>query len=472
MTALAVAAASCAADDELLIPTPTVPVVTTTIAQGTSVDSASQSLMPEPSAANASPVDAQGQGIESQSGPVEPSVQSTAETEPVATEPVETAATGLATANTTAYTTIATTTIRPHGNIFDADIELSPVLNLDKPIDMAVPPGDDLVWIAEQAGRVSRVDLASGAVVETILDISDETRPTGEQGLLGIAATEQWLYVNFTDLEGDSRVDAFKRDGNRLGDARRRILLQAQPFSNHNGGDLAIGPDGLLYIAFGDGGSGGDPLNAGQDPSTWLGSILRIEPRPDSAANADAYLVPADNPFVADTSGERKPEIFLNGVRNPWRFSFDRHTGDLWIADVGQDRYEEVTLLLAANKGGLGANLGWRLREGLHSFSGQKPTANVDPVWQYDHDEGCSVTGGYVYRGSTIADLYGAYVFGDYCTARLWALQISSGEVEFRDLGVEIPGGRLVSFGEDANGELYTMSLDGTVARLHNKTDR
>ena len=153
-------------------------------------------------------------------------------------------------------------------------------------------------------------------------------------------------------------------------------------------------------------------------------------------------------------------------MRNPWRFSFDRDRGDLWIADVGQDRYEEVTVLLAANGGGLGANLGWRLREGLHAYAGDEPPGHADPVWEYGQDDGCSVTGGFVYRGSAIEDLYGAYVFGDYCTSRLWAVQISTGEVEFRDLGVEVPGGALASFGEDAQGELYTLSLNGPVARI------
>ena len=348
---------------------------------------------------------------------------------------------------------------------FAAGVALQPVLTLDEPIDMAVAPGDDLLWIAERAGRVLRVDMERGAVVETILDITAETEATGERGLLGIAVTDRWLYANFTDLAGDTRVDAFERDGTGLGNRRRTILSQAQPYRNHNGGDLAIGPDGLLYVGFGDGGSGGDPLDAGQDPTTWLGAVLRIEPTP---YGVEAYTVPPDNPFAAgeDRSPAGRPEIFLTGVRNPWRFSFDRATGDLWIADVGQDRYEEVTVLLAANGGGLGANLGWRLREGLHSYAGDEPPGHADPVWEYSQDDGCSVTGGFVYRGTAIEDLYGAYVFGDYCTSRLWALQISTGDVEFRDLGVEVPEGSLASFGEDAQGELYTLSLNGIVSRI------
>ena len=359
----------------------------------------------------------------------------------------------------------ATPSNRPAGNIFAARVVLEPVITLDEPIDMATAPGDRLMWVAERAGRVLRVDLQAGAVVEEILDISSETVADGERGLLGIAVSEDWMYANFTDLNGDTRLDAFQREGTGLGAVRRTILTQAQPFRNHNGGGLAFGPEGYLYVGFGDGGSAGDPLDHGQNPSTWLGSILRIEPTPSAS---DAYSTPSGNPFAAlPSQGETaRPETFLFGVRNPWRFSFDRVTGDLWIADVGQDDYEEVTVLLSANGGGAGANLGWRLREGLHAYAGAEPAAHADPVWEYGHTDGCSVTGGFVYRGSAIAELYGAYVFGDYCTSRLWAIQISTGEVEFADLGAPVPGGALASFAEDQAGELYAMSLEGTVSRL------
>ena len=361
--------------------------------------------------------------------------------------------------------TSAQSGVRPDGNMFAADVAVEPVLELDEPIDMAVAPGDDLLWVAERAGRVLRVDMERGDAVSTVLDITAETEAEGERGLLGIAVTDRWLFVNFTDLDGDTRVDAFERSGTGLGGRRWTVLSQSQPFSNHNGGDLAVGPDGLLYVGFGDGGSRGDPLDTGQDPTTWLGAVLRIEPTPEGA---EPFTVPADNPFAAHGGGipPGLPEIFLIGVRNPWRFSFDRSTGDLWIADVGQDSYEEVTVLLSANGGGLGSNLGWRLREGLHSFTGEKPPGHVDPVWEYGRDDGCSVTGGFVYRGTAIEELYGAYVFGDYCTARLWALQFYGGEVQFRDLGVEVPGGLLASFGEDSRGELYALSLNGPVVRI------
>ncbi len=355
------------------------------------------------------------------------------------------------------------------GNVGNAMVSIEQVLTLDEPIAMAAPSDDSLVWIAQRGGQVLRVDLENGVVVDTIVDISAETVARGEQGLLGIAINEDWLFVNFTDLNGNTKVDAFGRNGIQLNGTRRTLLSQSQPFRNHNGGALVIGPDNHLYIGFGDGGSANDPLGAGQDLTTWLGSILRVKPTPSAQ---QPYEVPRDNPFVDQSSnnvGENSqaaPETFISGVRNPWRFSFDRQTGDLWIADVGQDRYEEVTVLLAANGGGSGANLGWNLREGLHEFRGAKPPNHVDPVWEYGQDQGCSVTGGFVYRGQAITELVGSYVFGDYCTSRLWAVQISSGEIVFRDLNINIFGGALASFGEDGAGELYTLSLNGPISKL------
>lgn len=459
---LSAVAAGCAADDELSVPRPTVPTVTsadstlsTEPRTGETDEAAGASAPPEGQVQDRQPADPQPDVDRAADGATD---EGAAER---AGEPAETAP--ATAADEAAEPDSAPASIRPDGDMFNANVTLQTVLTLDEPIDMAVAPGDDLMWIAERAGRVLRVDMERGEVVETILDIRAETTATGERGLLGIAATERWLYANFTDLEGHTRVDAFERHGTGLSGNRRTILFQTQPYRNHNGGDLAIGPSGLLYVAFGDGGAGGDPLDAGQDPTTWLGAVLRIEPTPDAD---EPYAVPPDNPFAADPAGARRPEIFLTGVRNPWRLSFDRATGDLWIGDVGQDRYEEVTVLLAANGGGLGANLGWRLREGLDRFAGDEPPDHADPVWVYSQDDGCSVTGGYVYRGRVIEDLYGAYVFGDFCTSRLWAVQISTGEVEFRDFGVEVPGGQLASFGEDAGGELYTLSLNGTVARL------
>ena len=480
--AAAAAGGACAADDELFVPRPTVPTVAPT-QPASEVGEPQTESRSVPGSEDSRPESSR-QSDERATGAQDEQASGT-EGEPVpGTDGPQATGTGDGAVPGTDGTTTGTAAsgaaddgpdgpdseqaredIRPDGNMFAADVAIEPVLRLDEPVDMAVAPGDDLPWIAERAGRVLRVDMERGESVETILDITAETEATGERGLLGIAVTDRWLFANFTDLAGDTRVDAFEREGTGLGARRRTILFQDQPYSNHNGGDLAIGPDGFLYVGFGDGGSAGDPLDAGQDPTTWLGAVLRIEPTPDGV---EPYRVPADNPFAAgvDASPAGRPEIFLTGVRNPWRFSFDRVTDDLWIADVGQDRYEEVTVLLAANGGGLGANLGWRLREGLHAYAGDEPAGHADPVWEYGQDDGCSVTGGFVYRGTAIDDLHGAYVFGDYCTSRLWALQISTGEVEFRDLGVEVPGGSLASFGQDSRGELYTLSLNGPVARI------
>ena len=376
------------------------------------------------------------------------------------------------------------------GTTSKIEITVDKLMSLDAPIDMTAAPGDDLLWIAERSGKVLRVALSedSGEVVDVLLDISDETSTESERGLLGIAASENWLYVSFTDIKGDSRVDAFKRQGTRLGTERRTLLTLEQPYSNHNGGDLALDKDSHLYIGFGDGGSGGDPHSHSQNPNTWLGSMLRITPTP----HADKpYLIPEDNPFTSDNSQESdniqegSPEVFLLGLRNPWRFSFDTTTNDLWIADVGQDRYEEVTVLRSKAGNVAGANLGWNLKEGTHIYSpdaSDTPHAHskslenlVDPIWEYSHADGCSVTGGFVYRGSAIPELYGSYIFGDYCTSRLWSLanaasdEAASGKMQFVDLDVDVPGGMLSSFGQDRYGELYTMSLSGDLARIEPK---
>ena len=425
VAAVLVSAGACGADTELSEPRPTVPVVT---ADGEAAPAAAPT---DNAATDGEPTQT---GQDAQSG-------------------------------------TPTRTLRSDGDVLDANIALKHVLTLDEPIDMATASGDETVWIAQRGGQVLRVDLNRGEVAETILDVSAETIAQGEQGLLGIAVSDDWLYANFTDLNGDTRIEAFKRDGRSLSGERRTILHQTQPFRNHNGGDLAIGPDGHLYIAFGDGGAANDPFDHGQNPTTWLGSVLRITPTPDAP---EPYSVPAGNPFASDpnTDGNQNdmptgsPETFLTGVRNPWRFSFDSETGDLWIADVGQDLYEEVTVLLAANGGGAGANLGWRLREGLHAFAGDRPPGNVDPVWEYSRDEGWSATGGLANKGSALPELVRAYLFGDYCTSSLWAVQISSGGVVFRDFGVAVTGGSLASFAEDADGELYALSLEGPVSRV------
>ena len=359
-------------------------------------------------------------------------------------------------------TATASSSVPPSGDLNNVALRAEEIAVLDEPLAMTTVVGDSHLWIAGRQGQVVRLNPATGEVAGVVLDLGRDTVGRRERGLLGIAADESHLYVNYTDPAGNTHVDAFELVDEGVDvETRRELLFQEQPFSNHNGGGLAVDDAGYLYVAFGDGGSGGDPLNVGQDPFSWLGSILRIDPTPESE---EPYSIPPGNPYADGAEG--RPEIFLTGVRNPWRFSFDSVTGDLWIGDVGQDAFEEVTVLLAVNGTGAGANLGWRLREGLHEFTGPEPDGHAEPVYEYGHDDGVSVTGGFVYRGSAIPELYGNYVFGDYVTARLWGLGISTGEVVFRDLGAPVPGGNLASFGEGPDGELYTLSLSGSVSRI------
>jgi glucose/arabinose dehydrogenase len=348
------------------------------------------------------------------------------------------------------------------GDLTRVDVAPSRLGSFREPVDIAVTPDGEL-WLAERRGIISVLDPVTGELGDSLVDLSAETVAGGERGLLGLAVDADNLYVNFTDLDGDTSIDAFVLDATGRPGERHHLLSIEQPFSNHNGGGLRIGPDGHLYIGVGDGGSGGDPLGAGQDPTQILGSLLRIDPTPGAAT---PYAIPADNPYADGENG--RPEIFAIGLRNPWRFSFDPVTDDLWIADVGQNQWEEVDLLLGANGFGLGANLGWNLREGTHEYRGPRPEANVDPIFEYPHagstPSGCSISGGVVYRGLEIPDLVGSYVFGDYCESSLWALSIVDDAVVFRDL--EVPISNLVGVVADADGELLALSLGGDVTRV------
>ena len=277
----------------------------------------------------------------------------------------------------------------------------------------------------------------------------------------------QQLFVSYTDNRGDSIIAEYPMAGDRADPEGARILLTvAQPFSNHNGGQIERGPDGLLYVGLGDGGSSGDPLNAGQDPTTLLGSILRIDPE-DPGGEA-GYGIPADNPFADGEQG--RPEVWLYGVRNPWRFSFDQANGDLWIGDVGQNAVEEVTHLPATGgPAGRGANLGWRLMEGDQPFDGDgPPPGHVGPIYTYGRDGGaCSVTGGYVYRGDELPDLAGVYVFGDFCTGEIVGLQsLADGTLVVADIVTDRDVDQIVSFGQDLDGEIYVLGSGGSVSRL------
>ncbi|MFG2595669.1 PQQ-dependent sugar dehydrogenase [Streptomyces sp. NPDC048462] len=339
-----------------------------------------------------------------------------------------------------------------------ASVVLNEVARATSPSAGTAGP-DGTVWIAERAGTV-RVLNAQG-IGEPVLDISDETTIDGERGLLGIAFDPDFahFYISFTDLEGTSTVDEFAMEGGAIRqDTRRTVLTQTQPYSNHNGGDIMFGPDGYLYIGLGDGGSGGDPDGNGQNLGTLLGKLLRIDP-----GGGDPYAIPADNPFVDDPAA--KGEIWAYGLRNPWRFSFDAGTGDLLIGDVGQSDWEEIDWAPAASKGG--ENYGWSSMEGNHPFrGGTEPANHVPPVHEYDRSGlGCSVTGGYVYRGDAIADLKGKYVFSDYCDGTIRTLQIENGEVTGEgDLGVQ--GGEVISFVEGGDGELYVLAIGGSISRI------
>jgi glucose/arabinose dehydrogenase len=337
-------------------------------------------------------------------------------------------------------------------------VTLTPVATLEAPIAMATRAGDDALYIAERAGQV-RVLRGGQVQPAPLVDIGPDTTTDGERGLLGLTFSPdgQRLYLYFTDPNGAIRIDEFTLDGAAVrADSRRTLLVQEHPRLNHNGGSITFGPDGLLYLGLGDGGGQGDPNRNAQSLGSLLGKVLRIDPRPAGSA---PYGVPADNPFAGDPAA--RGEIWAYGLRNPWRLSFDRETGDLWIGDVGQNELEEVDFLPG---GGRGADLGWSDYEGTQLYNGEAGADGIPPLYEYGRDVGSSVTGGYVYRGQAIPALRGAYVFGDL-TGDVWALAQSGGAVTgLVDLGVEVD--TLVSFGEDAAGELYALSLDGDVLRL------
>ncbi len=322
--------------------------------------------------------------------------------------------------------------------------------------------------MVEKTGRIQVV--RDGKLVSTpFLDLSDQVSTGGEQGLLSLAFAPDYrksglLYVDYTDTAGDTRVVEYRRSSSDplVADPQsaREVLVVDQPYSNHNGGLVVFGPDDLLYIGLGDGGSANDPERRGQDLSTLLGKILRIDPRPSGGR---LYSIPDSNPFVG-RSGAR-PEIYSYGLRNPWRFSFDSLTRALAIGDVGQVQFEEVDLV--ARGDGRGANFGWSAYEGFTRFNDDQEAPNaVPPVLVYTHEVGCSITGGYVVRDRSLPTLYGRYLYGDYCAGQLRSFPATPGgrADDDRPLGLEIP--QLSSFGEDNAGHVYATSLEGPVYRL------
>lgn len=327
-------------------------------------------------------------------------------------------------------------------------LRLVPVVRgLAAPVHIAAPAGEPgRLYVVEQAG-VIRVVVNGRLRAAPFLDIRALVRSGGEQGLLSVAfhpdyARTRRFYVNYTDLRGDTRVAEYRSDGVRALPATRRELLRvAQPYANHNGGQVVFGPDGRLYVGMGDGGSGGDPEGRAQNMHSQLGKLLRLD--------------------VGRTGPE--PQIAALGLRNPWRFSFDRATGDLWIGDVGQGDWEEIDVLRAGWSGV--PNFGWDVWEGRARFEDKPlgPGKLVQPVAVYSHGAGCSVTGGFVYRGQAVPALAGRYLYGDYCSGTIWSLA-AKGKAAPRREPVNVAN--LVSFGEDAAGELYAVSHGGTVYRV------
>ncbi len=337
------------------------------------------------------------------------------------------------------------------------------VSGLNAPVAIAARATDSTLYIAEQhTGQVRAV--TGGTLSPTpVLDIGADISLGGEQGLLGLAFGPDGtkLYVDYTDTAGNTQVDEFAMTVTGVADmaSRRNLLSVTQPFSNHNGGQLAFGPDGMLYIALGDGGSGGDPFGNAQNKATLLGKILRIDPAPSGALQ---YSIPSDNPFVGDPLARH--EIWDFGLRNPWRFSFDQLNGDLWTADVGQNVVEEIDY---SPVGTGGFNFGWNLREGRRPYNGgHQPHGAINPIFSYTHTAGgCAVIGGFRYRGVAIPALVGKYVYSDFCLGKLMAFTpnstFKSGSSKWLHATVASP----TSFGQDNTGELYVLA-GGTLDRI------
>jgi glucose/arabinose dehydrogenase len=328
-----------------------------------------------------------------------------------------------------------------------------PGLKFDKPVDLT-HDGTASLYVVEQAGRIYKIDQGKSTL---FLDIRSQVKSGGEMGLLGLAFHPRFrqnglFYVDYTAADPLRTVVAcFRAQGGKgVASSEHKILEVKQPYPNHNGGQVRFGPDGYLYVGMGDGGAAGDPHNNGQNRKTLLGSILRIE------VDADSYQIPADNPFVGTAF---RPEIYAYGLRNPWRFSFDRKNGELWTGDVGQDKYEEIDIIKS------GGNYGWNWKEGNSQFKkGEVPAGLKTPIHTYGRREGQSVTGGFVYRGKDIPALQGKYLYADFVNGRVWSLTRSGTNELLLDSDTN-PS----SFGEDASGEVYLVNHGGTIHRFRAK---
>jgi glucose/arabinose dehydrogenase len=396
----------------------------------------------------------------------------------VASPPDVTFATNESSTNSTIASTIADITAPPTGaatttavptttvQLATGSVAFTPfVTGLTKPVEIAFRPDDLTFFVAQQDGYVVPVRDGGSSPGAPVLDLRDKVSDGGEQGLLGLAfhPAKPLAYVDYTDNSGDTQIVeyAVAEDGTFDTASARTVLTVDQPYANHHGGKITFGPDGFLYIGLGDGGSGGDPERRALNVSQLLGKILRIDPT--AGADGKPYTVPPDNPFVG-VAGAR-PEVWSVGLRNPWRFDFDSATGDLWIADVGQNEWEEVNLSPVAAGAGRGVNFGWSAWEGTHRFNDdQNGDGAAPPLYEYPHGaDGCSVSGGAVYRGSTIPSLVGWFVFSDYCGGKVWALDATGTIVT---LGV-VPSTVVSAVSRGPDGAVYVLAIaEGALYRL------
>ncbi len=351
----------------------------------------------------------------------------------------------------------------PNPETFEWRLILS---GLNQPVGLAnAGDGSGRLFVIEQSGLI-RIIRNNSLIAEPFLDISGQVSCCGERGLLGLAFYPDYnhngyFFVNYTDINGNTVISRFQvsneTDQANLS-SEIKLLVVEQPFPNHNGGSLVFGPDGYLYIGLGDGGSGGDPLGNAQNASVLFGKVLRLD-----VDQGELYSIPADNPFVG---GSGAPEVWITGLRNPWRFSFDQLTGDLYIGDVGQGSWEEIDYLPAENPGGI--NFGWNYREGAHPYSSSELPSNIiltDPVAEYGRDQGYSVIGGVVYRGAELPEWQGIYLYGDYGSGFIWGL-FRSVDGSWQNRLLFQTGSRITSFGEDENGEIYFTGYDGGLYRM------
>lgn len=357
-------------------------------------------------------------------------------------------------APTTEPAVTSTTTTIPLDQVAISVVEVD--AGFDNPVLLVASPDDGADLVVEQPGLVVRADGADHAVV---LDIRDDVAYGGEQGLLGLAVHPEFaqnglVYVNYTDAGGATIIEQFEMRAGTIDTATRvPILTIPQPAGNHNGGMIAFGPDGYLWIGMGDGGASNDRFGNGQDADTLLGSMLRIEV---GAAGVETYAIPTDNPFADGSDG--RPEVWAVGLRNPWRFAFDAET--LWLADVGQERIEEVNAVPTTTPG---LNFGWSIMEGTECF--QSDDCDTDglvlPITEYTHDDGCSITGGEVYRGSAIPSLTGQYFFSDFCSGILRSISLDGSGRDWSDMIGRF--GSTTGFGTGADGEMYIVTKEGSL---------